>query len=181
MKSEALKHAMYYGLMIGGALILRFLLGLIPLPALSSLFSLLTIVMMVWLTYKFSLDCRDKIYEGVWSYGQALWYIIRLSFYGSMVCAVFVLLYSFLVPSYFEGMNDLVVTTLEQLGDSGLYTDEMIEEMESSLRILLTPQSYSAMTLLSNFFCGIFTGLILAAIVKEDNPFADNSQTENNE
>lgn len=181
MKSEALKHAMYYGLIIGGALILRFLLGLIPSPAINTFFSLLTMVIMVWLTYKFSIDCRDKIFDGVWGYGRAFWYILRLAFYGSLICSIFVLIYSFIFPSFLSGMIETVQSTLEQLADSGLYTEEMVEEMNFSITSLLTPQSYSAMMLISNLFCGFITGLIMAAIVKEDNPFAGNTQNDNNE
>ncbi|MDO4191582.1 MAG: DUF4199 domain-containing protein [Bacteroidales bacterium] len=180
MKSEALKHAMYYGLLIGIVLIIRFLCGLLN-PTLSGLGNIVTMVLLVWMTFKFSSNCRDQIFDGMWSYGKALWYIIQLAFYGSMVSAVFVLVYTSLVPSFFEGITDLIATSLESLEESGVYSETMVDELQKTMDTMFTPRSYSAITLIANLFNGFFTGLIVAAIVKNDNPFASTTPNDNNE
>lgn len=170
MKSEALKHAMYYGMMLGGALILMFLVGLIPQPFIRSILNLGSIVLVVWLTYRFSVDCRNKLYDGTWSYGQAFWYLIRLCFYGSLVSSVVVLIYSFVNVSFLNGLLNQSMEVLSAMED----VDGVdMSALEDSLAMLFTPQTYASIYMVSSLFCGFVTSLIVAAIVKEDNPFAN--------
>ena len=92
MKPEALKHAMYFGLMLGLVFALNFFLSTLH----SGWFVLLMLFVtftIPYLVYRLTVDCRDRVSGGAISYGAALWYGIQLFFYAALISAVFKFIY----------------------------------------------------------------------------------------
>ena len=79
------KHAMNFGAIIGVIFSINFLITTIKSLAFAQY---IFVVIIVYAVYKFAIHCRENVMEGSISYGSALWYVMQLFMYGSMISAL---------------------------------------------------------------------------------------------
>ena len=158
MKAEALKHAMNYGLGLGLLFFLNFFVGMFPGW---NFLQILFWIAIPIVGYKLCVNCREKIYGGVMSYGQVVWYNFQLYFYASLVSAAMKVFYfKFINPQYLSDLIEQVAAVMDGMSLPN------VEEMVSLLYQVYTPLNFA---LLNMFFTvtviGVIVSLITAAIV----------------
>lgn len=158
---NVVKHAMYYGMIMAGVLIINFLLGIIPVAG--GFLQLIGVIAIIYLGYKFTVDCRDRVNGGQMTYGVAFWYETQLFMYGLMVLSVFkFLFFKFIKPNMLDDLKNQMLLLMDKMNMSN------INEMKSSLDLMLQPVNY---VMLSLFYGIIFTfilSLITAFFVKKE-------------
>lgn len=92
MRPTALKHAMYFGLMLGLLFCINFFLSTRS-SAFCSVASWAIMVLTPYIAYRLTLDCRERVCGGRMSYGEAFLYGMQLFFYAALIGAAFRLLY----------------------------------------------------------------------------------------
>ena len=132
----------------------------------------LLIVAIIYCAYRFVVDCREKIMGGVISYRSALWYVIQLFMYGSMISAlVRYLFYAYIKPDYLQIMLNETMQTLQNSSMAYLVNGDVYQQALE----MMTPLNMALQTFWTNLILGLLLGLILAGIVKRnENPFSTN-------
>lgn len=162
MKPESIKHAMYYGLLLGVVFIANFALSLSGNAVLQAL-QWLVMCAIPWLVYAVARKCRDELNGGVMSYGQALWYGIQLFFYASLVSSAFKYFYfRFINPEFLKNLFNQTMTLMEQLKMP--VTDELYEATKS----LMTPIDMALQYIWVNVMIGFFVSLVVAFFVRKN-------------
>ena len=174
MKPEALKHAMYFGLMLGLVFALNFFLSTLH----SGWFVLLMLFVtftIPYLVYRLTVDCRDRVSGGVISYGAALWYGIQLFFYAALISAVFKFIYiKFLNLDYLPNLVNESLIILDKFNMlSGDYGEEQV-------RLLYTPLYVTMQSIGSNVIMGVLVSLVTAAFAKKDKSIFDTDVPQTN-
>ena len=174
MKPEALKHAMYFGLMLGLVFALNFFFSTLHNGwfVLLMLFVTFTIP---YLVYRLTVDCRDRVSGGAISYGAALWYGTQLFFYAALISAVFKFIYfKFLNPEYLPNMINESLKILDELN---MLSGELTEEQ---VRQLLTPLYVTMQYIWMDVIMGVFVSLVTAAFAKKDKSIFDTDVPQTN-
>lgn len=175
MKPDSLKHAMYFGLLLGLVFSLNFFLSTLNNGWFTALQWLVTLAI-PYLVYRLTVDCRERVHGGAMSYGVALWYGIQLFFYASLISALFKLVYfKFLNPDYLPNVLNESLRILDELNlSSG-------KEVEDQVRQLFTPLNVAMQYIWMNVFLGLLVSLITAAFAKKAKSMfdTDTSQTDN--
>ena len=105
MKSDAIKHSMYYGLILGATFILNFFLSQAS-GILWKIVQMFVVFSIPFLVFYITKNCRDEVNEGVMGYGAAFMYGVQLFFYASMVSSAFKYLYfKFIDPKFLKEMS----------------------------------------------------------------------------
>ena len=174
MKPEALKHSMYFGLMLGIIFSLNFFLSTLNSVVFSALQWVVTLSI-PYVVYRLTIDCRDRVNGGVMSYGLALWYGIQLFFYAAMISSVFKFMYfKFMNPDFLPNMLNESLKVLDQL-DMPL---NMVNEEQ--MRQILTPLYVSIQYIWMDVLLGVFVSLVTAAFAKKDKSIFDTDVPETN-
>lgn len=174
MKPEALKHAMYFGLMLGLVFALNFFLSTLNNGWFAALQWVITLTI-PYLVYRLTVDCRNRVSGGAISYGAALWYGIQLFFYAALISAVFKFIYiKFLNLDY---LPYLVNESLVLLDKFNLLSGDFDEEQ---VRQLYTPLYVTMQSIWSNVFVGVFVSLVTAAFAKKDKSIFDTDVPQTN-
>ena len=162
MDQDVNRHAMLRGLTLGAIFAVNYVLSTFQ----STAFVTWGIeILIIYYVYKCSVDCREKVLEGVVSYGAAWWYVVKLFLYSSMVAGVFKYVYlKFIRPNYLTEMLGAMKEVFKQmkLGSS------VMEESMASAQQLLTPENMALYSIVGDVILGVFLGLIIAGIVKRD-------------
>lgn len=167
MKPEALKHAMYFGLMLGLVFALNFFLSTLNNGWFSALQWVITLAI-PYLVYRLTVDCRNRVVGGSMSYGMALWYGIQLFFYAAIISAVFKFIYfKFINPEFLPNMLNESLKVLDELKMSSATVGE------EQLRQLLTPLYVSMQYIWMDVLVGVFVSLVTAAFAKKDKSIFD--------
>lgn len=162
MKPDALKHAMYYGLILGLIFCLNFFLSTLKGTAFSILQSLVTCAI-PFVCYWLTIDCRRRVCNDTMSYGMALWYGIQLFFYASIIAAAFKFAYfKFINPEFLPNLINESLKLMEEMHLPGVSTSaNQIEEV-------LTPLNFALQYIWIDVFIGIFVSFVTAAFAKKD-------------
>ena len=167
MKPEALKHAMYFGLMLGLVFALNFFLSTLNNGWFTALQWVVTLAI-PYLVYRLTVDCRDRVSGGAISYGAALWYGTQLFFYAALISAVFKFIYfKFLNPEYLPNMINESLKILDELN---MLSGELTEEQ---VRQLLTPLYVTMQYIWMDVIMGVLVSLVTAAFAKKDKSIFD--------
>lgn len=171
MKPTALKHAMYFGLLLGLAFCLIFFLSTRHSTWCSAL-SWTIIVLVPYAAYRLTVDCRERVCGGVMSYSEAFLYGMQLFFYAAMVGAAFKLLYfKYIAPDFLPRMLDESLKLMEQLnmplGDVEL----------SELKRMITPVNMSLNYIWLDVLSGTLVSLVVAVFARRRT--SDDSQIQN--
>lgn len=167
------RHAMNWGLLVGLVFCLNFWVGTIPAIA---WLQYIVMAAEIYLIYRLASHCRKTVYGGTASYGQMLWYIVQLMLYASFISALFKYLYcKVIVPDYLDNQVNMML----QLAESMPQLASQFDELESTLREVLTPLNMAIQGMWVNLLAALFLGLILAAFLrKDDNPFDNNPKSD---
>ena len=169
MGTDMNRHAMNFGAVMGVLFSLNFLVVTIKSVAFLQYF---IIVAIIYCAYRFVVDCREKILGGAISYRSALWYVIQLFMYGSMISAlVRYLFYAYIKPDYLQIMLNEAMQTLQNSSMASLVNGDVYQQALE----MMTPLNMALQTFWTNLILGLLLGLILAGIVKRnENPFSTN-------
>ena len=162
MNENSKKTAMLNGLIIGGLMSLKFLLGTSKVGFIS-FFALVISVVILLFMYRFAVAYRDKENGGTLSYRQSFHFLFQIYFYGSIVLSLIILLYTtFINNGYLESMENEVLKMYETLNFP--IEDTMVDVMETMYK----PAPFALLNLFAGALVGLFWGLILAAFVKKE-------------
>lgn len=162
MKTDAIKHAMYFGLLLGLLFSANFWSQTSTNLMVNSL-QLLFICLIPYVVFVIMRHCRENVFEGVISYGQSFFYGIQLFFYASVISAAFKFIYfKFVNPVYLKNLKDSSLKLLEELNYP--ITDEFVSAAET----VFLPLNMSLQFIWTNMFLGFFLLLLLSAFVKKE-------------
>lgn len=176
---NAKTHAMFYGLFIGAILIAQFFLGLL-VGNFAMLVNLAAIVLLIVLMYRFGCDCRNRIYDGYWSYGQAFGYLFFLVLYGAFISGVVRAIYGYFSTSYLSMVQKTMTLVME------IYENMLPADMFERIKTQVPPITPNFMIImgfiqmLGTLINGTITALVLAAFLKKEQPLFDKSQNTGN-
>ncbi|MGM9745895.1 MAG: DUF4199 domain-containing protein [Paludibacteraceae bacterium] len=167
MKPMILKHAMYFGLLFGLLFCLNFYLSTIE-AAISNALSWVLVLLMPYVAYRLTVDCRERVCDGVISYGMALWYGIQLFFYAALVASVFKLVYfNYINPDFLPNQIDQTLKLMEQMQMPFGATEV------SELKKVVTPVNMSLNYIWLDVMAGVFVSLFTAALAKREAPMSN--------
>jgi hypothetical protein len=162
MRPSALKHAMYFGLLLGLIFCLNFFLQTRS-SAVCDAFSWIIVLLTPYAAYRLSVDCRERACDGSMRYGEAFLYGMQLFFYASIVAAAFRLVYfKFLNPDFLPQLYDQTMQTMEALQMK--VTDEQMNEVRRSL----TPANMTIAYVWIDVIAGVLVSFVVAFFVKKD-------------
>lgn len=142
------------------------------------LLSYVIIALIIWGTYRMASIYRDRESSGFISYWRAVYYIILVFFFSSIISAIFKIGYTtfinkeYLTQLFEEGMRQ--IESNRALFESlKLPIDEQyIDQLEQQYR----PVPYAIQTIWVNILGGTLLGLILGGIVRRKKGLFDDNQ-----
>ena len=162
--------AMKYGLYLGLALVLNLLIFYVMGDPFSTVSSILSFVILVaGIGFSMWTFAKLNTEEGL-PYSRALGLGTLISLFGSVIIAFFTyILYKFIEP----GLIDKLMASMEEKFLAAGYKDDMVENMLSFQKKMLTPAIMSFSQVLGTTFWGFIFSLILAIFFKKEaeNPF----------
>lgn len=162
MNENSKKTAMLNGLIIGGLMSLKFLLGTSTVGFISFMALVISVSILVFM-YRFAVAYRDNENEGAISYRHAFGFLFQVYFYGSIVLSLIVLLYTtFINQAYLESMSNEMLKMYDRINFP--VDDSFISVMEAMYK----PAPFALLNLFSGVIVGSFWALILGAFIKKE-------------
>jgi len=157
MRPEVNAYAMRQGLALGCLFAVNFVSSTIPSIA---FFTWFVEGLILWCVYRSGVRCRDNIMEGEMSYGAALWFIVQLFLYSSMVAGVFKYVYlKWIHPEYLTELSGAMKEVMQQ----------MKMPMDDSVAVvndILTPENMAIYSVGGDVMLGLIVGLVMAFVLK---------------
>jgi hypothetical protein len=159
------KHAMNFGAIMGLAFSINFLITTVKsLAFLQYGF----VVVIIYLAYRFAVHCRENVMEGYISYGSALWYVMQLFMYGSMISAmVRYVFYQFIKPDFLQNQLNETMQALQNTSMADMISGEVYQQTVE----MMTPLNMALQSIWLNLILGLLLGLVIAGIVKKQDIF----------
>jgi hypothetical protein len=165
MGTDMNRHAMNFGAVMGLLFSINFLVTTIKSLAFCQY---IFVVIIVYAAYKFAVHCRENVMEGYISYGSALWYIMQLFLYGSLISAmVRYLFYAFIKPDFLQNQLNETMQVLQDTSMSDMISGEVYQQTIE----MMTPLNMALQSIWLNLILGLLLGLVIAGIVKKQNIF----------
>ena len=156
------KHAMNFGAIMGVIFSINFLITTIKSLAFAQY---IFVVIIVYAVYKFAIHCRENVMEGSISYGSALWYVMQLFMYGSMISAlVRYLFYMYIKPDFLQNQLNETMQALQGTSVAEIITGDVYQQTME----MMTPLNMALQSIWLNLILGLILGLVIAAIVRKD-------------
>jgi hypothetical protein len=157
------KSAIQQGLVIG---ILSYALGFIgnQLPSFNALLLLLSMGLTIAIFYKALLRFRDRVCEGIISFGRAFQYGFLMAFTGSFV-RTFTNYFTSTLSS--EEKDQIIMEQLSALESSGM-DPEMVETFAAVMETIMEPGMLAMISFALYMIYGIILTSIVAMVVKKD-------------
>ncbi len=173
MRPTALRHAMYFGLMLGLLFCINFFLSTRS-SAFCSVASWTLMVLIPYIAYRLTLDCRERVCGARMSYGEAFLYGMQLFFYAALVGAAFRLLYfKYFDPDFLPRTIDESLRLMEQL-------NMPLGEVETSnLKQMMSPVNMSLNYIWLDVLVGTLVSLVVAAFARKKRSADSDSQIQN--
>ena len=106
--------------------------------------------------------------EGSISYGSALWYVMQLFMYGSMISAlVRYIFYMYIKPDFLQNQLNETMQALQGTPMAEIITGDVYQQTME----LMTPLNMALQSIWLNLILGLLLGLVIAGIVKKQNIF----------
>ncbi len=170
-QSKFYQNALQYGAILGLTLIFYFMVLNALGATQSKIAGLANYVFVVVALYMGNKVLRDQIQGGYLSYARALGSGTLISTVSGVLQSVFMLVfYKFISP---ESLVQIMNIVEEEMVLSGK-TDQEIELAMKMSGYFMNPAVMSVMTLLGTVLMGFIFSLIVAAIVKKDEPMFSN-------
>ena len=162
MNENNKKTAMLNGLVVGGMMSIKFLLGTSTIVFIGFLGLIVSVGILV-LLYRFAIAYRGKENEGTITYKQAFGFIFQVYFYGSIVLSLIVLLYTtFINQTYLESMTNEMLKMYDKINFP--VDDELVTMMETMYK----PAPFALLNLFVGGIVGAFWASIFAAFIKKE-------------
>lgn len=173
MRPTALRHAMYFGLMLGLLFCINFFLSTRS-SAFCSVASWTLMVLIPYIAYRLTLDCCERVCGGRMSYSEAFLYGMQLFFYAALVGAAFRLLYfKYFDPDFLPRTIDESLRLMEQL-------NMPLGEVETSnLKQMMSPVNMSLNYIWLDVLVGTLVSLVVAAFARKKGSADSDSQIQN--
>jgi hypothetical protein len=168
MDTNMNRHVMNFGAIMGLVFSINFLITTVKSLAFLQ-YGFVAVI--IYLVYRFSVHCRENVMDGVMSYGSALWYIMQLFMYGSMISAlVRYLFYMYIKPEFLEKQLNETIQSLQGTSMAEVITGEVYQQTIE----LMTPLNMALQSIWMNLILGLLLGLVMAGVVKKaESPFSD--------
>ncbi len=161
MKPDAVKHAMYFGLLLGVLFSVNFLTQTSTNVVINSL-QFVFICLIPYVVFSMMRHCRENVFEGTITYSQSFFYGLQLFFYASVVSASLKYFYfKFINPLYLKNLRSASLKILEELNYP------MTEDFVTAADKVFLPLNMSLQYIWTNMFLGMFLLLILSAFLKK--------------
>ena len=177
-KGNGLNHAMHLAWGVGFWLGVRFILEALQLQySWVAVISWLVGLYILFAIYTATVHFKYTENDGRLSFGKAYLYILQFAMLASVVGALIKWIYlQFFDTSYLKYLYDTMMPMLEKMFPGRL------EELEPSLKSLLTPIRFAVNSIGSDLFLALLFGLILAPLaVRARNFFPDDNDNNDNE
>lgn len=168
MGTNMKRHAMNFGAIMGLVFSINFLITTMKsLAFLQYGF----VVVIIYLVYRFVVHCRENVMDGVMSYGSALWYVMQLFMYGSMISAlVRYVFYMYIKPDFLENQLNETIQALQGTPMAEVITGDVYQQTVE----LMTPLNMALQAIWVDLILGLLLGLVIAGVVKKaESPFSD--------
>lgn len=161
MNNNSIRHALYFGLVIGALFIVHFLLGISGNLLLTALLQFVIILGVPVLAVYFAIDCRKRVNDNIFTYWQAFRYMMQLFIGAALVSSTFVLVYvQWIDTDFFVTLTERTFEQMEKLQE--LFSSFSIDEEDIELAI---ESSYNTRTFVMSHFTGnVFIGLFISLI-----------------
>ena len=120
------------------------------------LLSYAVIGVIIYLSYRFTINYRNLDCEGAISYRHALAYVILLFLFAALISAIVkYLFFQYLNPDFLPELMNKSIEIMEQVMPS------VPEETYDNMDTMMSPINYSLMVTWVNVILGFFVGLII--------------------
>jgi len=163
MEQNSERSSINYGLLyLGGLISLKFLLSAPKIGFLSAI-SFFISILILFLLYKFAVQNREQNHGGIISFGKAFSFMFKIYFFGSIISAVIMLIYSgFINKDYFASMMNDVLKMYENMGI------ELDDKTYGVIEVLYKPVPMFFMNILSGAITAAFWAVIFSGFVKKE-------------
>ena len=169
-KNTTIDAAMSYGLILGLLFSANFFVSLY-----SQFISQILTFVIIYQTYKFTVNFRNKELGGVMSYGKCLGFIVLMFIFASIIAAFAHYVFCrFISPDYLDKMSELVRNTpeykqflpeyakiLQSYGLSQAQTEQL-------LNVSITPALFTVAWFILDIVLGFGLGLILSFFTRKE-------------
>ena len=163
MKPEVTRFAMERGLGLGVLFAANFIVS--TMSAIAFISWGLEVVIL-WITYKNGVRCREEIMEGERSFGAGWWFTIQLFLYSAMVAGMCRFVYlQWLNPGALVAMGETMSQTFEQMRVAGV----AMQETEALMKELLQPINMALYSMVSDMIWGVVIGLVMGLVLRKKN------------
>lgn len=173
MKASIVNTAMKNGVIMGILFTVNFFLSVSGMVYLALLSYVITGII-IYFTYRYTKEFRDKENGGFISFGRVFSFIFVLYLFGTLISSFVKYFYlKFFNTAFLEDMYNQNIQIIEQI------LPNVTEEMYTTIESFLQPQSYTLIAAWSNVLLSVIIGLIIAAIVKRAASPFDKNETAN--
>lgn len=159
------KYAATYGLILGLAIVLLNVIDYVGgFYGQSRLLSVLNYVIMIGGVTLFTTLYRNKALGGYITYGNAVGFGILLCIFATVISGVFQFILNLVDPSYIAKQMEIMA---DQLYQTGLYSDQMIEQMLQTTRFLKNPLFILLGAVLAGALAGTIISLITSIFIQK--------------
>ena len=171
MRSNPIKHAMKFGLIIGVIQSANFLLSNVQISIIQLLSTAISIST-IYLIYRFTVHYRNSECRGQMTYGQGISYIVWLYLFAAIISSLVKYLYwQFINPEFLPEFMNKSLLMLETMKIE--ITDEMIEQMKR----MQNPRVMALQFVWFNVLGGFILSLIIAAFTRKEKSIFDEENT----
>lgn len=166
MNRDCIRHALYFGLVIGLMFIAHFLLGTTSNMLILSLQFVVLLAVPI-IAVRFAIDCRKRVNRDNFTYSQAFRYMMQLFVGASLISSAFVFVYiqwinvDFL-PNLAYYASDEIDKVMELIPSLSISEDEM----ELIIQNTYKTRTFVASHFLGKILVGLFISLIGSFIVR---------------
>jgi hypothetical protein len=166
MKQDCFLHAMYFGLVLGALFILEFIFHSFS----GFWFGLLAFALKVIIpiaAVKMAIDCRKRVNDNQFTYGQAFRYMFRLFMYAVIIGCVFVFIYlKWLNLNFIPQLKEETVSTMEQFPQILSMFQLSESEFEEAANKMYTVNTFTGAIFIQYVVISLAISLVGAAFAK---------------
>jgi hypothetical protein len=166
MKQDCFLHAMYFGLMLGALFILEFVFHSFS----GFWFELLAFALKVIIpiaAVKMAIDCRKRVNDNQFTYGQAFRYMFRLFLCAIIIGCAFVFIYlNWLNLNFIPQLKEETMVALEQFPQVLPMFQLSESEFEEAMNEIYTANMFTGAVFIQYMVIGLVISLVGAAFAK---------------
>jgi len=158
-RENIISHAMRSGLVLGGLMVVSYLLSatFVKNIPVQFLLGLIGLIVSIWVIFYFTRKFDKDVLKGEISYVSALSYGFYMFFFAGMIVALFLYIYlRYLDPNF---LTELGNSFIQYYKDHHLLEDSIIKQFEAQLSGLEVPTP--AQTAIASLWTFSFTGFII--------------------